>query len=733
MVQFDNQYRQVKLKVVYYGPGLCGKTTCLQYIHRVSDPGRRTKLYALNTASDRTLFFDLLGLDLGRVRGYKLMLQLYTVPGQVQYNATRRAVLAGADGVVFVADSQRACAQPNQESFANLLENLKANGLDTDSIPLVFHYNKRDLPEVLARAELDALLNLRKAPAFETVATTGGGVMEGFSAVAEATVLSVADRLGLAGQSEAVNRILANVRAALAPLLPKQAAAAVEAPVLLRTGTKGESLGADELVGEAVRANAAMAELNVRLDRITKELERQVASLHAMSELGQVLSSAREPEEVTGATVDRLLAELRVNCGSLLLSTDGELVSVLRRGMAADPIARAGTAGTTAAQEVINGRKPVVVRFEELEPAAVTASPWFSEADGIGFVSVIAAPLVVRGDPVGVLTAYADANRGAFDDQDLQLASVMASNAAVALANSRAWRALEELNRSLEGTVAERTRELQQALGESERLAGQLEERNLALETANWQLKELEKLKGDLLDRIAHELNTPVTSIQTAARILSRYGEVPPDKAAKFVEIITQESGRLASLIASALQATVLGVAEGQPRLEEVPLHDLLRRVLAPFREEIGQFDIKVQVKLATGLDRVVGDPQQLEAALAALVKNAIEFNRPGGALTVTARPVRRGAAGMIELRVEDTGQGISDADLPHVCDVFWQGGNVLTEKPRGLGLGLAVAKRVAEKHGGRLEIASEIGKGTAVALLIETGATPQAAAGSGD
>ena len=104
MVQFDNQYKQVKLKVVFYGPALGGKTTSLQHIHRVTDPQRRTKLYALATAADRTLFFDLLAIDLGRVRGYRLTLQLYTVPGQVQYNATRRAVLAGADGVVLVAD-----------------------------------------------------------------------------------------------------------------------------------------------------------------------------------------------------------------------------------------------------------------------------------------------------------------------------------------------------------------------------------------------------------------------------------------------------------------------------------------------------------------------------------------------------------------------------------------------------------------------------------------------------
>jgi small GTP-binding protein len=192
MVQFDNQYRQVKLKVVYYGPGLCGKTTCLQFIHRVTDPQRRTKLYTLNTATDRTLFFDLLGLDLGRVRGYRLTLQLYTVPGQVQYNATRRAVLAACDGVMFVADSQRSVARANEESLANLGENLKANGLDPETVPIVFSYNKRDLPDVLSRSELDKSLNGRGYPVFETVATSGAGVLEAFGAVAEATVLSVA-------------------------------------------------------------------------------------------------------------------------------------------------------------------------------------------------------------------------------------------------------------------------------------------------------------------------------------------------------------------------------------------------------------------------------------------------------------------------------------------------------------------------------------------------------------
>ena len=157
MVQFENQYRQIKVKIVYYGPALGGKTTCLQHIHRITDPQRRTRLYSLNTASDRTLFFDLLSLNLGRIRGYRLAIQLYTVPGQVQYNATRRTVLAGADGVVFVADSQRDQQDANLQSFANLKENLEANGIDPQSQPLVLQYNKRDLANLVPVDDVTAL------------------------------------------------------------------------------------------------------------------------------------------------------------------------------------------------------------------------------------------------------------------------------------------------------------------------------------------------------------------------------------------------------------------------------------------------------------------------------------------------------------------------------------------------------------------------------------------------
>ncbi len=724
MVQFDNQYRQVKLKVVYYGPGLCGKTTCLQYIHRATDPQRRTKLYTLNTASDRTLFFDLLGLDLGRVRGYRVMLQLYTVPGQVQYNTTRRAVLAGCDAVMFVADSQRALASANEESLTNLAENLRAIGLDPDAIPLVLSYNKRDLPNPLPTAELERALNRRKVPAFETVATTGAGVIEAFGAVTQAAVLAVADKLGISGQQDALGRLMDNVNAALQPLMRRGSAPVVESPVTLRPAGTGDDLRADELVAEAVRANVAMTDLNARMDQTTAELGRRVANLHSINEFGRLMSLAREPEEVTGGFLDRLLVELKVACGTLFLADErGELVEVLRRGLAADPLARRDASGKSPAEVILAARQPYVARVDDLETTQLLESPWLEEIERLHLLSVLAVPLFAQDRPIGLVTAFADATRGAFEDVELELASAMAANAATAFANARSWRSLDQLNRSLEEAVAERTRDLREALAHAQTLTEQLEEKNVALAAANAQLRDLERLKGDLLSRIAHELNTPVTAIQTAGRILARYDEMPPERAVKFVEIISQESAHLAELIASSLQAAVLGVSEGRPAPAPQPIPALLKRVLAPLKGEIAERNLAVQVKVAAGLDEIVGDGDQVEAAIRAVVRNAVEFSRAGGSVLLTVRPVRRDAASLIEFRVEDGGVGIPAHDLPHVCEVFWQGGNVLTDKPKGLGLGLAVARRVTENHGGKLEIASEEGKGTTVSLLLPAAA----------
>ncbi len=194
MVLFNYGIREITAKIVYYGPGLCGKTTNLQYIHGKMNPTTRGKLLSLATETDRTLFFDFLPVHLGKIRGFNVRFQLYTVPGQVYYNATRRLVLKGADAVLFVADSQRAMRDKNLESLENLRENLQVNGLDFDTIPLVMQYNKRDLPNIMGLEELDRDVNLRHVPSYPSIAVTGEGVLETFKLITRELMQSLREK-----------------------------------------------------------------------------------------------------------------------------------------------------------------------------------------------------------------------------------------------------------------------------------------------------------------------------------------------------------------------------------------------------------------------------------------------------------------------------------------------------------------------------------------------------------
>ncbi len=180
--------REINCKVVYYGTGLGGKTTNLEHIYSRVNPEAKGKMISLATETERTLFFDFLPLDLGEVKGFKTRFHLYTVPGQVYYNASRRLILKGVDGIVFVADSQKERAEANIEAMHNLYENLDSYGYDLASIPFVIQYNKRDLPNVLPVEQLRAQLNPKGVPDFEGVAIEGSGVFETLTSVSKLVV-----------------------------------------------------------------------------------------------------------------------------------------------------------------------------------------------------------------------------------------------------------------------------------------------------------------------------------------------------------------------------------------------------------------------------------------------------------------------------------------------------------------------------------------------------------------
>jgi hypothetical protein len=177
--------REINCKIVYYGPGLCGKTTNLQYIYNKTNPDAKGKMISLATETERTLFFDFLPLSLGEIRGFKTRFHLYTVPGQVFYDASRKLILKGVDGVVFVGDSQIERMEANLESVENLRTNLGEQGYDLDKVPYVVQYNKRDLPNAATVEELRRLLNPRGVPDFQACATTGVGVFDTLKAIAK--------------------------------------------------------------------------------------------------------------------------------------------------------------------------------------------------------------------------------------------------------------------------------------------------------------------------------------------------------------------------------------------------------------------------------------------------------------------------------------------------------------------------------------------------------------------
>ena len=290
MVFFNYATMQMAAKIVYYGPGLCGKTTNLHVIYGRTAPTSRGEMVCLETETDRTLFFDLLPLDVGVIGGFKTRLQLYTVPGQVFYNTTRKLVLKGVDGIVFVADSQRPMRDPNVESLKNLRENLAEIGLTLESVPRVFQYNKRDLQNILSIDELNESLNPDGSVEWhESSATNGTGVFETLKAISKLTLRSLKGRMSVEQRRPTV-------------IVSGGTPAPIPAAALHATGDGAHVSGitaAVESLGDAAAAAAPPARNPFdstisRLQRL-QTLHRQGVDLHAASASGTSLAALTPP------------------------------------------------------------------------------------------------------------------------------------------------------------------------------------------------------------------------------------------------------------------------------------------------------------------------------------------------------------------------------------------------------------------------------------------------------
>jgi mutual gliding-motility protein MglA len=314
VVFFNYTTMQMTAKVVYYGPGLCGKTTNLQFIHHRTAPKSRGEMVSLETETDRTLFFDLLPLEVGVIGGMKVRLQLYTVPGQVFYNATRKLVLKGVDGIVFVADSQKAALDTNLESFGNLEENLRELGLGAEPVPVVFQFNKRDLRGVLSVDELNASLNPEGRPFFEAAALHGIGVFETLKAISKLAINSVRQKLGPAEPRRGVGSPFAQAPVAVAPApIAAPAAAAATATVApaaavseIESLVGGSAARADEVPVEFAEEDTGTHDVRAVPTQALGDIHAELEKLRAIA----AATPARPQSAPRKLDIDRRLQEM---------------------------------------------------------------------------------------------------------------------------------------------------------------------------------------------------------------------------------------------------------------------------------------------------------------------------------------------------------------------------------------------------------------------------------------
>ena len=252
MALYNAATKELTAKIVYYGPGLGGKTTNLQLLHDRLEPGTAGKLLTLSTQTDRTIFFDLLPVDLGEIRGYRIRFQLATVPGHSSFNESRKITLRGADGIVFVADSRWAMLPENQESWQNLKDNLREVGLSFETIPIVVQYNKRDLPEILSIGAMQEALGLASYPFAEAVASAGRGVTETFKLISKLTFMDLLRRLQ--GPEPEEEEAAASDRRAMLPRLASGERAGARSGI---RGVRGAGAGARRRAGAAGRRRSA--------------------------------------------------------------------------------------------------------------------------------------------------------------------------------------------------------------------------------------------------------------------------------------------------------------------------------------------------------------------------------------------------------------------------------------------------------------------------------------------
>ncbi|WLT31667.1 PAS domain S-box protein [Geothrix sp. PMB-07] len=607
MVQFNTRANEILLKLVYYGPGLSGKTTNLQSLHAMCSDAQRGEMFSVNTQEDRTLFFDLLPINLGYIYGNAIHLQIYTVPGQVQYDASRRVVLGGADGVVFVADSSEAKMQDNVDSLSNLYHNLNANRLNIKQIPFVIQYNKRDLPDALAVGVMNRRLNFRSVPYFESVANRGTGVLDTFLSITRETVSYTFKKYHLDKKikdfDEMLNLIESNVRSSMrelpqpqeAPLVPP-----VESTVLRHSNvsvadlTPGKVADAQDLLEDALKSNMETARLYSELKQVKDTLEKKNEEL---SQLYTQLDRANQDNLKTR----RYLEGLVQNIGEAVISyaPDGKILT-----------------WNMAAERIFGYSRPEIVGRNM---AQLTPDHLLTELDQV-------AQQVGRGQVVRDMATTRLRKGGVTFPANITYAPVRGNDERV-LAYSALVRDVSE------------HKELQEQLVHSQK----------------------HEALGRLVPSLFHEAANRLTPVLLESRLIAESSMDPhqAEQAARLVKAVDSIQSLLHPL------QTVLNPPS--PRPLPVRVNDLVQEATALVDAKAQRMGASVELNLDPALPQTALDPGLLVQALTNLLLNGLQAMAlsPIKRLRVATRV----SGETLQVVVQDTGPAVGEARQAELFD----------------------------------------------------------------
>ena len=737
MAQISHADKEIKLKLVYYGPALSGKTTNLIYVHQVLFPNQKVKLFSINTGDDRTLFFDLLPLDLGKVDAFTLKLQLFTVPGQVRYDQTRRAVLNKADGVGFVADSQKSELQANRDSYQNLKDNLAVNRIDYEHIPLILQYNKQDLDGIYTPAEMNQLFNERKVPSFGAIAVTGVGVLQ----TLKHGILQVLGDFGRSFPEFPIAEIEAKIDKSFEAVLESyqkvtRGPKAPEGPGPsmreqlhnqahnIKVKESRDSILPTELVEKAVETNIEMAELYNELNATKNILEQRNRELAILGQITQAVTEPFDVEQLPRMLFKSILMTFQTSQGAILeyQADTKALQEQFLSGFNRDPLAHVLLApGVSIAKHLFEQQKPFfynVFAMDSMSLPGKTRDELSEQLKKLKIMAFMSAPLRIGGSAYGLLNIYQLINESSvlktFGAEELNFLTKLSSALSMAFERWQSTRKLLQYDSNLDKVLTEQTEQLHETMEVLKAQNRDYQHRLHKLETILLPVLRIEQKRDQMMKALSADLVKPVSALITASRVLDKVGLSSKENVDKFMEVLREETSRLHKGMASLQASTVKYFEDGDFTDETFAFKHLLDRIQEIYLPVVKMKHLEWRESLPGDLPRLVGDPAKLQYVLNQLIENAIHFTPTGFIeLRVQYNPIYNDRYLLVS--VSDSGIGIIKSNLPKIFDRFFREDEDFGSEQFAFGLGLSFCKEIIEHYGGRIWAKSEEGAGTTI------------------